>query len=222
MRVSQIQGLKYPDSYVIRFFFKEGLHRRPGRVLEPGCGNGNNLLLFADYGWGVTGIDVDEPALAAAESNFARLAGAAPYRFHARDLDDGLPEEVAGPYDCLCLANIVCYLDRARCAGLLSELGGRLAAGAAVFLRTRTPGDYRYGRGREVGENAFALDISETGEEGALNVFYHRHELVDLMVEGLRVSPETLKIHQVEFQNHQNGVLISNADLVLWGRVGDG
>lgn len=46
MRLSDIDGLKFPDEYVIKFFFKEGLHKNSAKVLELGCANGNNARLF--------------------------------------------------------------------------------------------------------------------------------------------------------------------------------
>lgn len=34
MLIKEIEGLKFPVEYIIRFFFKEGLHKRTGKVLE--------------------------------------------------------------------------------------------------------------------------------------------------------------------------------------------
>jgi SAM-dependent methyltransferase len=69
MNISRLKGLRYPDEYVIRWFYKEGLERVPGRVLELGCGDGNNLLPFVDYGWDVVGIDYDENSIANGRHN---------------------------------------------------------------------------------------------------------------------------------------------------------
>lgn len=40
-----LRGLRFPDDYIVKMFFKEGLQHHPGKVLELGCGNGNNLIL---------------------------------------------------------------------------------------------------------------------------------------------------------------------------------
>jgi len=56
MMLKNIRGLKYPDIYITRFFFKEILHKSPGKVLELGCGNGSNLTLFVEYNWNVYGL----------------------------------------------------------------------------------------------------------------------------------------------------------------------
>ena len=59
--IKELKGLRFPDEYVIKFFFKSGLHASPGRVVEFGCGNGNNLSLFRAYGWDVTGLAYQRP-----------------------------------------------------------------------------------------------------------------------------------------------------------------
>lgn len=215
MTITEIRGLRYPDEYVVKFFFKCGLDTTPGHVVEPGSGNGNNLALFSAYGWNVTGIDVLQSATDDAVANFADADGA---RFLTRDLNEGLPADYSGTIDCLSLANVINYLERSNLDRLLDEFAGWLAPDAWVFLRTRTPKDYRFARGREVGRHAFVLDTAETGEAGLLNVFYEQHELVDHLVGRLGVSPETLVCLQVDAQNPQGGRIVSNSDLVMWGR----
>jgi hypothetical protein len=46
MDIRNTLGLKFPDEYVTRFYFKKGLQSLAGTALELGCGNGNNLALF--------------------------------------------------------------------------------------------------------------------------------------------------------------------------------
>jgi len=55
-----LKGLKFPDNAVIKFFFKERLGEKCGKVLEYACSNGNNLSLFASYGWECLGVDLNE------------------------------------------------------------------------------------------------------------------------------------------------------------------
>ena len=59
-----IRGLKYPDEFVIRHFFRRGLHQKTGRVVELGGGTGNNLSLYAAYGWDLVDVDYSAAALA--------------------------------------------------------------------------------------------------------------------------------------------------------------
>lgn len=44
--------------------------RRPGRLLDVGCGNGQFLAIMRTLGWDVCGVDVDEKALAVARHRF--------------------------------------------------------------------------------------------------------------------------------------------------------
>ena len=89
--LKNIRGLKYPDIYITRFFFKEILHKSPGKVLELGCGNGNNLMLFVEYNWNVTGIDNNNKAINNANYNFGLLkkknSKLNKYRFLKKDMN---------------------------------------------------------------------------------------------------------------------------------------
>ncbi len=93
--------------------------------------------------------------------------------------------------------------------------------GAAFYLRMRTLADYRCGRGKPVEPNGFRLTTEITGEHGVLNVFYHDHELVDVLRDHLGADPARMQIFHVDYQNLQNDVIVSNSDVVIWGRLPD-
>lgn len=207
----EIRGLKFPDDYVVRHAFKTGLTARTGRVLELGCGPGNNLALYQAYGWAVTGVDYDAGAIADARWNLGEGAGLV-----QADLSQGLPP-VEGPFAALLIPNLLCYLRRAEADALLRQARGVLSPGCEVFLRTRALDDYRYGRGEEVEPHAYRLDTPETGEAGLLNRFYDSAELERLLTEALGLVEVTTLT--VRFDNLQNGRIIGNSDLVIWGRV---
>lgn len=63
--------MRFPDEYIVRMFFKEGLQHSPGRVLELGCGSGNNLMLFHEFGWQVVGVDISTASLSDAVHNLS-------------------------------------------------------------------------------------------------------------------------------------------------------
>lgn len=206
-----IKGLKFPDEFVVRHFFKRGLADRPGKVLELGSGTGNNLSLYAAYGWRVTGVDYDAAALADARWN---LGGDA--ELIEADLSQGLPA-LGGPFDALIIPNLLCYLTRAQAASVLTGLKAHLAPGCEVFLRTRLVDDYRYGRGEAVEPDGFRLATPETGEAGLFNRFYSPAGLVALIEQTLSLQ-DRVEL-QVRFDNIQAGRLVpSNSDLVVWGR----
>lgn len=215
----EIRGLKFPDIYVVRFFFKERFDQTRGKVLELGCGNGNNLMLFYQYGWDVVGIDLDEGALGDAEKNFQQVGGAeGRYSFLRHDLNSGLPE-IKGRFDVVLMPSVLYYIPRSAMVSCLQGAKECLKPDGSFFLIMRTFGDYRFGRGRQFERNGFILDISETGELGLINVFYHQYELIDMLREHLRADISSLRIFQVAFGNLQNDVLVTNHDIVIWGEV---
>lgn len=208
----EIRGLKYPDEFVVRHFFKRGLSERTGRVLELGSGTGNNLSLYQTWGWSCVGVDYDAGALADARHNL----GDGP-EFIQADLSRGLPP-LTGPFDVLIIPNLLCYLTLAQAKAVLSGLKPVLAPGAEVFVRTRLVDDYRYGRGEQEEPDGFRLATPETGEAGLFNRFYTQAGLVELLVETLGLTDRNELA--VRFDNIQAGRRVpGNSDLVVWGRA---
>ena len=219
-RLKAIQGLKFPDPYVVRFFFKSGLAGRPGTVLEAGCGNGSNLMLFREYGWNTIGIDINPRALADAEANFAAVPEpGAGFRVLQHDLTPGLPAGLPADLDAVTFPSSLYYLPRGSVVRVLADSRRLCRPGAAFYLRMRTPRDFRYGRGEPVETNGFRLADNITGEQGVLNVFYHEYELVDMLRDHLGADGGSLRVLHVEYENVQNDVIVSNSDVVVWGRL---
>lgn len=208
-----IRGLKYPDEFVARHFFKRGLHQRTGRVVELGGGTGNNLSLYRAYDWAVTDVDYSQAALDDARWNLGPDA-----RLIQADLSMGLPDLGEGPIDVLLIPNLLCYLTNAQAAVVLTAARARLAPGAEIFVRTRLVDDYRYGRGVEEEPDGFRLATPETGEAGLFNLFYTETGLVNRLVAELGLTEPTAL--RVAFDNLQAGVRVAhNSDLVVWGQV---
>ncbi len=212
--LNKLRGLRFPDVFVVRMFFKEGLQRSPGRVLELGCGSGNNLLLFHEFGWRVVGLDISTESLADAAYNLA--GGPGTVTLLQADLAQGMPT-LTGEFDAVILANVNCYLTRVRFQNLLTDCSRLLKRGGQFFLSSRTCEDWRYGRGREVERNGFVLECTETGEKGLLNVFYEEDELIE-MIEATIGELHDRRILKVHYENPEGGVVIGNDDVVIWGR----
>jgi len=220
LRLKDVRGLKYPEEYLIRFFFKNGLQNAPGRVLEAGCGNGCNLSLFREYGWETLGIDINYDSLADAETNFGTMDGGLNgYRFLQHDLNRGLPEGLQGPFDAVLFPSSLYYIRRQSMAQVLCDARQLVRPGALFYLRMRTLRDFRYGRGEPTELNGFRLTIDSTGERGAINVFYHDYELVDMLRDHFGADPVLMTILHSDVENIQNDVVVSNSDVVLWGRL---
>ncbi|MBL8556967.1 MAG: class I SAM-dependent methyltransferase [Phenylobacterium sp.] len=206
----EIRGLKYPDEFIVRHFFKRGLSQRTGRVLELGSGTGNNLSLYGIWDWDCTGVDYDEDALADARFNL----GDAP-TFVQADLSQSLPA-LEGPFHAVIVPNLLCYLTAAQARACLGALKAHLAPGCEIFVRTRLVDDYRYGRGEEEEPDGFRLDTPETGEAGLFNLFYTEAALVGLLRSTLGLTDET--VLTCRFDNVQAGQLVpNNSDVIVWG-----
>lgn len=212
--LAEVRGIRYPDDMLFRMYFKEQLQRTPGRVLEFGCASGNNLMLFAAFGWDVTGVDVSSRAVADARYN---LEGAAANIIQC-NLADELPSLGEQTYDVVLVPSVNYYLPRSAFIRLLIECRRLLKPGGLFYIRSRLPEDWRWGRGEPEDSGAFRLRCRETGEYGLLNVFYTADELWELIVAHLGELRPVQRL-RASFDNPQNGVVVHNADIVFWGRT---
>ena len=212
--LADLEGMKFPDEMVTRFFFKNCLHRRTGSVLELGCGNGNNLGLFAAYGWHCTGLDMQSSLIGQARRNFERQGYAAP-RLEVADMNDALPD--FRDVDVLLMPGSLYYVHAHRGREIIGELGPRLNQGALVFCRFRTPVDYRYGKGDDLGQDSFRLTIEETSEQGCTNAFFTLESMLDVLV-PCNIDPATLRAMRLIFDNlGRDERMIPNDEMIVWG-----
>lgn len=213
--ISSWTGLVYPDEYLTRFFFKFGLSRLTGRVLELGCGVGNNLALFRAFDWTVVGMDNDALSLESAKANLASDSDSECVLVY-RDLE---AEAISaqGGFDSVLIPNLACYLSRDRFIQVLAECKLLLNPGGSFFLKTRLVDDWRARRGPEVARNSYVLSTDVTGEQGATMTLYDRDELVALVTEHIGSLVESAEL-RTSYENVQSGIVIDNHDLVIWGR----
>ena len=221
--ITNIKGLKYPDEYITRFFFKNGLDKKSGKVLELGCGNGNNLMLFRHYQWNVIGIDISTQAIKDAKENFSSFdTRKGSQKFIEHDLNLGLESIFNNTFgsgiDVLLIPSSLYYIPRDRAWKTLFDANKILNPGAFIYLRNRTKRDYRYRRGIEVERNGFKITENTTGEEGVLNVFYDEWECIDMMKEALQLDSKTVEVLHIDYENMQNGIKIPNSDICIWGK----
>lgn len=211
--IAELRGLRFPDEYVIKMFFKEGLQSTIGRVLELGCGSGNNLNLFAAFGWNVTGVDYSADALADARHN---LSGAG--TLIELDLSKEGPRLGERMFDAILLPSVNYYIPRASFVRRLGECRRFVRPGGIFYLRSRLPDDWRWGRGQPEEPGGFRLTCRETGEYGLLNVFYSADELSALIREHFGELSGLQRLY-VCCDNPQGGIVVRNSDLVVWGRT---
>jgi len=219
MRIPNIKGLKFPDEYVVRAFFKNGLAQKSGRVIEFGCGNGNNLSLFYQYGWGVVGIDIFEHSIRDANANFAEIAkenANGTYEFTSQDMLQYTPQQ---KFDAILFPSSLYYVPKANSMAMLARLPGMIAdSGACVYFRMRRPNDYRVNIS-SVEEDGITRRIQgdETGEQGCSMTFIEPDAFIaDIRKHCTLMNPVVM---QCQFDNIQQGKIISNCDFILWGTI---
>jgi len=213
------RGLKFPDIYIVRFFFKfvKKYHLASKRVLELGCGSGNNLYLFNIYGFEVQGVDISKQHIQNAKYNFKEIlkAPAESYNFVEADIrSPSFLEKIRKNNDVLLLPNIVYYLSRVEFINTLENLQGVLASKGLFFIRFRTPRDGR-NLCLEFNGSKAILKTDKTGELHTTQTFYDEYEMVDILRRYLNIS--NFKIFHVYEEVEAKIGKVFNSDIVIWG-----
>ena len=216
--LKNIQGLKYPDEHLVRFFFKEKLNQITGSVLELGCGNGNNLMLFAEYNWNIMGVDINSKLIDAANFNFKHL-NKNNFRFKTNDMVKFIKKYNGEKFDCFLLPSSLYYLSEEQIVELLKLIQDKkiLKKKCFVYFRVRLDDDYRLKRAKKIGNKTYKLNFIETGELNCINTFFKEKEFVNLLKKYFTFF--NFKKIKVKFENFQNNSIIDNSDLIVWGRL---
>lgn len=220
--LKKIQGLKYPDEYVVKFFFKAGLDKASKlNVLELGCGNGNNLMLPFHYGHRVEGVDIDAALIASAEHNFKLVTeGNDTYHFRCDDMRSFIRADQSEQVDVLLLPSVVYYISKEHFKQMLDDLMATqlLNTGASLYIRFRSYKDFRHGVGEKVAAGEYRMPTDAlTGESDALIAFYSETEMLDVIREKLYLRD--YQVFSIDCQNQQSDSQIFNSDIVIWGTV---
>jgi SAM-dependent methyltransferase len=223
MKIKEIQGLKFPDLQVTRFFFKENHNSKTGRVLELGSGNGNNLMLFYEYGYEVVGVDIDKTFIDQANYNFTLSKSEDSkhnsFLFHSCDMLDYLKNYSGPEFDIILIPNSLYYLVYEDILLFLTLLKKLLKKDSFFFCIMRDRKDYRFGKGSKLNNYSYKLEISETGEEGAIITFFEKTEILNLLSEYINLKN---KIVLESFsENIQSGVKTWQSDITIWGMIED-
>jgi SAM-dependent methyltransferase len=219
MDIRNTLGLKFPDEYVTRFFFKEALQTLTGTVLELGCGNGNNLALFYEYGFSVTGVDISSEVIAQAQHNFSALSRqglGSRFSFVQQDMLSYLDRDHQ-QYDVVLLPSSLYYMPESEIELVLKRVRRNMKSGSHFFVRMRTPKDYRFGKGIALTERSWRLTTTVTGELDCIVSFYSQEDFAELL--SSLWSPVHTCWCKLQFENPQNGTLVSNDEYIVWGEI---
>ncbi|MGB3750066.1 MAG: methyltransferase domain-containing protein [Arcobacteraceae bacterium] len=219
MTIKDLKGLKYPDEYMIKFFFKAKLFEKKGKVIEFGCANGNNLALFHQYNYDTIGIDYSKSATENAIFNFKNIyKSGGNYVFHSTDMLDFVNNNKSINADVFLIPNVISYISKNDFVEFLkiSAKNNIYKKNADFFIRTRTKKDYRYGLGKEITKDSFLMETNITGENNSLCTCYDEYELILILKEHLNLKD--FKVFSLDNQNDQ-GHKILNSDIAIWGKI---
>ena len=211
--ISKRKGMLFPDVYITRSFFKYGLNKKIGRVVEYGCGTANNLILYKSFGWEVSGFDYSSKEVENANYNLGN--DNLSQSISEVDLSKKIPE-LHGEYNAMLFAHIIYYLPRMSFKKLLRAISQYTSSGSFFFLSFRKLTDFRYGLGNEKEKNEFVLDIDTTGEKGLLNIFYEDSEMLEIIEENYGTLSDMHLLDNI-YENVQNGQVIRNHDRIIVG-----
>jgi SAM-dependent methyltransferase len=159
----------YPNEHVVRFLAGQTAAGSPEgrRALDIGVGGGRHAILLAAFGYEVDGVDISAEGLRHARAVMARNGAAA--RLQEAPMDAlPFPDE---SFDVAISFGVFYYgtADAGRVA--IGELHRVLKPGAHAFVVMRTTRDFRYGKGDDLGGDAFRLLIDDTNENGTVQHF---------------------------------------------------
>ena len=220
--LTNLRGLRYPDEFLIRMFYKLSLDKSKGRVLELGCGDGNNLVHFSQYGWDCVGIDISVACIGNAKHNLALVAeDFQKTNLILHDLSFGLPADLDSFYDAIIMPSSLYYIEKSQAINCLRDCAKLVKPGSCLYIRIRLPDDHRAGRGTLIGENSWKLDIEYTGECGLTNVFWDEYEFLNVLSKIFKLNPMDLVKLKLTFDNLQHGRIVRNSELVIWGVISE-
>lgn len=219
MNIRNIKGLKYPDEYFIKFFFKYQFHTKENiKFFEIGSSNGCNLMLPNSFGLDVIGVDLDSNLIQYANENF-ELSNEKQYKFYNEDMRIFCSNTKEINSDVLVLANSIYYIPENDFILMLRNIKQNLLIkeDSTLFIRFRSPNDYRNKKGKYIDENAYIMENKVTGEDGIFCKFYEEDEMIELLEKELNLRDfQSMKI---DYENIQNSVKVNNSDIVIWGKI---
>ena len=219
MNIKNIKGLKYPDEYFIKFFFKYQYHNKNNlKFFELGCSNGCNLMLPFSFDNDVVGIDLNENLIDYANENFKSMVKEN-YKFYKDDMREFCKNTKDIKSDVLIMANSIYYVPKNDFIQLLNNIKNNrlIKENSTIFIRFRSPRDFRNNKGNYIDENTFLIYNGITGEDGILCKFYEEYEMIQILRETLDLR--YFQSMKIEYENIQNNTKVNNNDIVIWGTI---
>jgi SAM-dependent methyltransferase len=188
-----------------------------------GCGSGNNLRLFYEYGWNVSGVDISATALSDATKNLTTLQKeyklANTFEIIHDDMLHFLENSSIKLMNAVLFPSSLFYLSYADIQVVLSLIAKRVKPGGFLFFKLLTDSDYRFRNINKMslGNSSYRLMFAETGEYGQSITFLSRNDWQILLKKFFNF--ESLSILDLKFEHVQNGIITDNANLICYGKL---
>jgi SAM-dependent methyltransferase len=220
--IKKFKGLIYPDEYLIKFFFKEKLNKVKKKVLELGCGSGNNLNLFYQHNWDITGVDNNSKNISDAKINFKyikkKLILNNNFNFFKEDMLLYLKKIKHLNFDTIIFSNSIYYLEYNKIIKILSIIKERnINKKLIIFFRIRLKGDSRIKISKKIKKNSYLITSNDTNELGCINTFFTEKSFIKLIKSIFKIREKySLKI---KYDNLIKKKIITGNDLVFWFKL---
>ncbi len=216
--IKQLQGLLFPDDYLVKFFFKTKLNKRKKNVLELGCSNGNNLSLFFNYGWNVSGVDSNLKNILNAKHNFKilkkKLFLQNNYLFFKEDMLSFIKKQDNLSYDTIIFANSLYYLEYQQIIEILDCIKNKISKKTNIFFRIRLKGDQRAKISKKISKFTHLINFKRTNEINCFNTFFTKQKFITMIRNKFNTKSET--VLEIKYENLINNKVFFNNDLVFW------
>jgi len=220
LNITNIKGLKYPDEYFIKFFFKYKLHEKENLTyLELGCSNGCNVILPYQFNNNIIGVDLDDTLIEYANSNFNLLKQDNSYNFFNLDMRYFCDTSSDTQADILVLANSIYYIPKDDFIQLLQNIkqNNLIKSNIPFFIRFREIDDFRNAKGEIIEENSIIIKNGITGEDGVFCKFYDTSEMIEILKKELNLRD--FQTMNLKYDNIQNNTKVNSSEVVIWGMI---
>ncbi|OOX96209.1 flaz protein [Campylobacter coli] len=214
---------------LVRWFFKNNLDTlQNAKVLEFASHNGNNLSLFANYGYNCIGVELDRKNYENAIYNFQKIMKYKKFQFYNQNMLDFAKTSKNIKADVFLIPNVINYISKNDFKNMLldSKINNLYRSGEETenregsyfFLKARSIKDHRYGLGKNIGNGSFILDKDEfSGEKNCLCTAYQEYELVDILKKYLNLYD--FQVVTSENINIKNNIYIKDSDIIIYGKI---